>query len=232
MSASQISLNSEQAATAHVLPFLAWLVLMLLPVAPTTNYLIRTAVSLILLLWLRPWKWYRFRLNGIMLGLTGVTAVVVFWVWVAPETEWFACRFPNLHRFYLHFGRFGVRAPTGTAFDPARCGWTLTLTRLVGSSFVIAPVEEFFWRGFLYRLLFSRAFLDVPLRTFSLWRFALLAVLFGLEHDRWLTGLVAGAAYTTLVVASGELWPALFAHVATNLLLALYVLQTGSYQFW
>ena len=62
--------------------------------------------------------------------------------------------------------------------------------------------------------------------------FAVVAVLFALEHSRWLVGLAAGLFYGGLAVKTRDIWAAIIAHVTTNLLLGLYVLKAGAYQFW
>jgi uncharacterized protein len=58
------------------------------------------------------------------------------------------------------------------------------------------------------------------------------SVLFGFEHSLWLAGIVAGLAYAWLYRASGSLWPPIIAHAVTNLVLGLWVLNTGNWQFW
>ena len=122
--------------------------------------------------------------------------------------------------------------PELSPYSPAACGWALTLVRLLGSALIIAAIEEFFWRGFFYRVLLGQSFTRIDLRRFDLGRFLLVVFLFGVEHDRWVVGMVAGAAYGILVIRTGNLWSGILAHGLTNLLLGGYVLMTGSYQFW
>ena len=74
---------------------------------------------------------------------------------------------PACQDFYLRYavrpwGVFPKAAPA-LAFAPEHGGWLWSLIRLGGSAFVIAPVEEFFWRGFLYRWLVSKDFLSADL---------------------------------------------------------------------
>jgi CAAX prenyl protease-like protein len=73
---------------------------------------------------------------------------------------------------------------------------------------------------------------QVALDRFQLGAFALTALLFGLEHTRWLVGIIAGLAYGALVLRTCDLHAAVVAHVVTNLLLGLYVLAAGAYGFW
>ena len=108
----------------------------------------------------------------------------------------------------------------------------MALVRLLGSGLVIAAVEEFFWRGFLYRFLIAPAFTRVDPGTFAAAAFLAVAAVFGLEHDRWLAGVLAGLAYGAVFVRTRDIWAAVVAHAATNLLLGLYVLSTGAYRFW
>jgi len=108
----------------------------------------------------------------------------------------------------------------------------LTLVRLAGSAFVIAIIEEFFWRGFLYRWLLGSPFLKFNLGTMHVGMFWIVALLFGLEHTRWMVGILAGVAYGYLVIRTRDIWAGCIAHITTNLLLGIYVLITRSYHFW
>jgi CAAX prenyl protease-like protein len=103
---------------------------------------------------------------------------------------------------------------------------------LAGSAFVIAIIEEFFWRGFLYRWMLGRFFLDVDHGKMSMAMLLVVSLIFGLEHARWLAGIIAGLAYGLLYIKTRDIWAASIAHVITNMLLGEYVLITGSYAFW
>lgn len=158
----------------------------------------------------RPLVW------GVLAGL----AVGV--LWVVPES--FA--------FYRRYLIFGGGAATGPSpYDPAVCGWPLTLARLAGSAFVIAAAEELFFRDFLYRRLQSRDWMSVDRRTFDVDAFLWTTALFALEHDRWLAGAAAGALYGLVSIRCG-LGAAVTAHVVTNLALGLYVIGRGEWGFW
>jgi len=57
-------------------------------------------------------------------------------------------------------------------------------------------------------------------------------VLFGSEHSLWLAGILAGLTYAWLYRTYNNLWLPIAAHACTNLILGLWVLQTGAWQFW
>jgi CAAX prenyl protease-like protein len=164
-----------------------------------------------------------------------LAGMAVFVVWVGPETSW-AGRFPALQNAYLKWAVWPLgrmpEAVSSSPYAPTVCGWPLSIARLAGSFVVIALIEEFFWRGFLYRWLMGRDFLQVSHRAFHWWIFLAVSFGFGLEHPRWLVGAVAGLVYGGLYVRSGDIWAAGVAHAVTNLLLGLYVLGTGAYGFW
>ncbi len=96
---------------------------------------------------------------------------------------------------------------------------------------MIAPVEEVFFRSFLYRWLQQRDFLAVPLSRFDPSAFLWMVFLFTLEHDRPLAAAMAGALYGFTAIRFG-LVSAIMAHVTTNLLLALHVIFSGAWAFW
>jgi CAAX prenyl protease-like protein len=125
-----------------------------------------------------------------------------------------------------------LEVPEVSPYAPEVCGWSFTLVRLAGSAFVIALIEEYFWRGFLYRWLQGKNFLEVDLGKWHAGVFIAVCVLFGLEHQRWIAGILAGVAYGLLAIRTRDIWAAGVAHVVTNLLLGIYVLATNSYAFW
>ncbi len=236
----------------HWLPFIGWLGLLLAMQAAcgksAWGYAGMTVVGIALLAVAKPWRFYGkpavagTRAAGewrtvLATGLLALAAgLAVFALWVGPETDWMRRHLPVFHGFYAHWCGlpFGTleQAVMGSPYAPESCGWTLALVRVVGSAFVIAVIEEFFWRGWLYRRLIARDVRTVPLRQWNGEAFLIMVALFGVEHDRWLAGMVAGAVYGWLMLRTGRLWPSIVAHAVTNLVLGLYVLQTGRYGFW
>ena len=223
------------AAWAHGIPFAVWLALMSVPgLPPAWNYALRTAVCLVLFAWLCPSCWY-MHLQVRHLPLAFAAGVAVFAVWVLPESPW-AARWPALQDLYLRWAVLPLgKIPEPLSvfpYAPEVCGWPLALARLAGSAFVIAPIEEFFWRGMAYRWLIGKEFTKVDLGSLR-WPILLaVSVCFGLEHDRWLAGAVAGLAYGLVAIRTRDIWAAAVAHIVTNLLLGLYVLAVGAYSFW
>ena len=155
-----------------------------------------------------------------------LAGVVVTVLWIVPEISSFYRTW-----FCWPIGSLPAVSTDPSPYDPAVCGWTLTIAKLVGSAFVIAPVEEVFFRSFLYRWLQKRDFLSVPLSRFDLSAFLWMVFLFTLEHDRPLAAALAGAAYGFAAIRFG-LASAIVAHVTTNLLLALHVIFSRSWSFW
>jgi CAAX prenyl protease-like protein len=66
----------------------------------------------------------------------------------------------------------------------------------------------------------------------SLKSFSITVLLFGFEHNLWLAGIVAGAAYSWLYMRYRNLWTPILAHAVTNGLLGWWVVQTGNWSFW
>jgi len=230
--------TAPSAARAHAVPFIAWMLLMLVlsktELPSAVGYAMRTSLCVALLAWLRPWRWYT-GLRVANLPVAVLVGVVVCVVWILPESPWLS-RFPALQEFCLRhlmlpFGKLPVVAEI-SAYAPDSCGWPLTIVRLLGSAVVIAVIEEFFWRGFLYRWLRDQDFVSLDLGAFD-WKMLLLtSVLFGFEHQRWFVGILAGLAYGWLAIRTRDIWAVSLAHGITNLLLGLYVLKTGAYGFW
>jgi membrane protease YdiL (CAAX protease family) len=234
--AVETKVSMERPTLAHIVPFIAWLFIAHLLGDPDGwKYAVRSVVCLGLFVWLRPWQWYaRLSLKNVPLAV--VVGVGVCVVWVIGETPWLARTVPWLHELY---GRWGIlpfgemREPlTGVQYAPETAGWPLTLVRIAGSALVIGIIEEFFWRGWLYRWMLGRNFIAVDPGTYDRFVFIAVAFVFGLEHKEWLAGFAAGLAYGWMYIKTRDIWAVALAHAITNALLGWYVVEAGAYWFW
>lgn len=111
--------------------------------------------------------------------------------------------------------------------------WIWNVVRLVGSSVVVPPLEEVFYRSFLYRYFVRLNFLTMPLGQFHALSFIVTSAIFGLAHpDRWVAAILCGVAYQGLVVRKNRLGDAMTAHGLTNFLLGLWVIWKRQWSFW
>lgn len=104
--------------------------------------------------------------------------------------------------------------------------------RIFGAALVVPVMEELFWRSFLLRYIIDSNFMAVRIGTYTLASFAIGSVLFGLEHNLVLAGIMAGVAYSLLLYWTKSIGQCVLAHAVTNFVLGIYVLQTGYWQFW
>ncbi len=214
-------------------------------------YAFKSLLCALLLFIFKPWRYGRAADTDIksrvkcpvFAGLAVGIAVAV--LWILPEAPWLASRAPGFVNFYHQWlitplgdypvyytpDNYTISYPS-LCYSPENAGWILTVTKLLGSAFVISVAEEYFFRGFLYRYIRNNNFLSVPLSKFDRATFWIVVAVFAVEHDRWFMGGVAGVAYGYLAVATGSLRAPIIAHVVTNLLLGIYVIVTGQYGFW
>jgi len=191
-----------------IAPYAAWMVLMSLLPTSAANYAIRGAVTALLLAvgYFASYRRQGARLSGRQVTWGVLIGLVVLAAWLAP--------YPLMAK------------SEASPYDPAVCGWSLTLVRLAASAFVIAAAEELFFRKFL-----------VEFAGFG-WMVALFAV----EHMRFDLGLVAGLAFVAEGAFCGVLYgklamrfglaASIVAHVTTNFLLGLLVICHDWWQFW
>lgn len=151
-----------------------------------------------------------------------VVGIAVFVAWVGldglyprlakPEAQW---------NPFKEFGSGSVAA------------WFYVVVRSLGSSVVVPPLEEVFYRSFLYRYFVRLNFLTMPLGQFHGLSFVVTSAIFGLMHpDRWVAGILCGLAYQGLAIRKNRLGDAMTAHGITNFLLGLWVLWKGDWSFW
>lgn len=110
--------------------------------------------------------------------------------------------------------------------------WGFALARLAGSTLVVPPLEEMFYRSFLYRYIVTPDFQKVPLDYLRWKPFLITSIVFGLVHYEWLPGIICGLVYQALVIHKDRLGDAMTAHAITNFLLGLWVMSKGAWHFW
>ena len=189
-----------------IAPYAVWMVLMAALPATAAAYAVRTAAAAAMLA--AAAASLKFKVESLKwwwsdLFLGVLAGIVVFGIWIGPEQfDWV------WYRKWCMIGEGGTQAV-------AEAGAAMIAVRLVGSAFVISVAEELFFRKWLIGFA----------------GFWWMVALFAIEHDRWLVGAIAGIAYGLLYLRKGLL-AAIVAHVTTNLVLGLWVVRSGQWQFW
>jgi hypothetical protein len=216
------------AAWVRVLPFLTYVVFIIVG-----DLLARLGVSAAALRWLYPvkigavalllaayWGQYtelRQTRPGARVTLVALAVgAAVFAFWILLDAHW-------------------MMLGSASGFDPRDDGqldWTLVALRLGGAMLVVPVMEELFWRSFLLRWIESSDFQKVDPSQPGPKSFAITIALFGIEHNLWLAGIVAGAAYSALFMRHRTLWSPILAHAVTNGLLGIWVVATGNWSYW
>lgn len=110
--------------------------------------------------------------------------------------------------------------------------YVMIFFRIAGAVLVVPLMEELFWRSFLIRYITNVDFEKVPIGTFTWGSFLLTVVLFGAEHNYIYAGIMAGIVYNLILYKTRSLAQCVMAHAVTNLVLGIYVVSTGKWQFW
>jgi len=203
----------------HTLPFLltaAAIYLGPMTGLPTTVlYPARTILTATALLYY--WKDYRDEIRFTLDVPAIIIGIGVFLVWILLEG------------YYPLIGSPIARGPEISR----QAHHALFLAfRLAGAAIVIPLAEELFWRSFALRFLENITFKSISLGQFSWFSFILVSLAFGFEHHRWLPGIIAGVAYAVLLYRTRNLFSPIVSHAVTNLLLGVYVIATGRWEFW
>ena len=190
-----------------IAPYAAWMVLMAVLPATATAYAVRTAATAAL--FAAAAASLKLKVESLKcwkrsdLVLGLAVGLVVFAIWILPEQfDWM------WYRKWCIVGEGGTQAV-------AEANAAMIVVRLIGSAFVISVAEELFFRKWLI----------------SFAGFWWMVGLFAIEHDRWLVAAICGIAYGALYLRRG-LAAAIVAHATTNLVLGLWVIRTGQWQFW
>jgi len=213
-------------AIARLLPFAVFVVLtslggweLLGPASIYWMYVLKTLVGAWLIWEARPFipemRW--------ALSWEAVAAgVLVFALWVGLDGKY--PRLGDIGEGWNPHKQFG---------EGATLAWLCVGVRIIGSSLVVPPIEEVFYRSLMYRYLVKIDFLQMPLNQMHGLSFIVTSMVFGLMHpDRWVAGILCGLIYQGLVIRKNRLGDAMTAHGITNLLLGLWVVWKGAWNFW
>ncbi len=210
-------------------------------VAPFALFLLLTTLESLVPLPLFPWAYAAkiVLIGGLLLALRGafpesrpggngwalatVLGIVLCVLWVVID------------KHTPHFAVLGARK----GYDPAveigtRVGvWAFLAVRFFGLV-VIAPfAEELFYRGFLLKFVTDPDdFKRVPTGVFSLVALAVNVLLFAVSHPEWLAAAVFALGMCVLLRFTKNLFACVLAHAVTNLMLGVYIVQTGQWQYW
>ncbi len=159
--------------------------------------------------------------RGIDWLITIVIGIGIFVIWINLDQAWATMTEIDPEAKYNPY------AADGKSFD-----WILLSIRMAESALVVPLMEELFFRSFLMRWIEKSDFLSVPAAQVSMRAIVIMAVIFMLEHNLWLAGLIAGLAYGWLYWRTGNLWMCICAHAITNAVLGVWIIKTGQWQFW
>jgi len=214
---------SSSPISARVLPFLIFVALTVCQgkfgnTSIYWFYLAKTIVGAWLIWEIRPFvsemRW-AFSWEALVVG------VGIFAVWV------------GLDSFYPHFTKNNSGWNPDEQFGAGSAmAWSFILIRIFGSTFIVPPLEEVFYRSFLYRYIANQNFLAVPFNCFLQLPFFVTAIFFGLSHNEWLAGILCGMAFQWLVLRKNRLGDAMTAHAITNFLLGVWIVWKHDWHFW
>ena len=207
----------------RVVPFVVFLVLTFCPGmlgfagAPYWFYLIKTIVGAWMLWEMRPYvpemSW-AFSWEAVAVGI----AVCAMWI--------------GIDDFYPKMGSGKPANPNLVYGEGSGLAWFFIVVHILGSTFVVPPLEEVFYRSFLYRWLVKTDFLSMPLKRFHSLSFFGTSIAFGFEHYQWLSGILCGLAFQWLVLRKNRISDAITAHAITNFLLGIWIVWKGDWKFW
>jgi len=199
--------SGAQASIAFLAPFMALVAASILAAAfaPHDQWLYAVKVLAVgATLW-----WFRGAYRPLLSGVSSSSAAIglaVGAIWIATDP-----------------GR-GLETPLGTWLASLPV-WIAALwlgLRAFGSITLVPVAEELAFRGYLARALISIRFETVAIGQFRLIAFIGSSVAFGLMHQRWIAGCLAGAVYALLMYRSKRLSDPIAAHAASNAVIMVW----------
>ncbi len=207
--------HAPNAAEPYLIPFLVVIAARMLTSAFFSGfnygYPLQVILAAIVLWYYVPrLKSLEWKVSGGAVGMGA--AVALIWVFLDRRTS--AATANQAFRSGLN----------GMSFTPASI-WLLF--RISGALIVAPLVEELAFRGYLLRKLIATDFERVECSRFTWISFIVSSIAFGLLHQSWLAGIVAGMIFALAMYRRGRLADAIAAHVVANGLVIAYAIGTG-----
>ncbi|RZT04582.1 hypothetical protein SAMN05216319_3631 [Duganella sp. CF402] len=221
-------ISTNSAAWPRILPFAIYMAFIVV-----ADLLGRLGLTADELLWLYPLK-----IGAVVLALCWGRRHYTELHWQGMDGRWWLLSIGAgllVLVLWLNLDTGWMVVGTSAGFDPSGqngVNWPLALLRAAGAALVVPVMEELFWRSFLLRWLVDPRFLALAPAAVTLRAFAITAVLFGIEHNLWLAGMLAGVVYAGLYMRSQNLWTAIVAHAVTNGGLSVWILATKNWTYW
>jgi uncharacterized protein len=198
------------------------------------------------------WKNYTFRpLKGI--GFGAIIGVLGIMVWILPswlydvwnvaswtQPEWME-KLPFINEDRNIWALLGLSAradgfdPTIFSHNPAAY-WAAVIIRFIRMAIAVAFLEELFWRGFLWRYFVNmyRPFWKTEFGIKKWKPIALTIGLFVLVHapEDYLACLIYGLLISWVALRTKSLAACVVCHAVSNLVLGIYIMQTGKWGLW
>ena len=154
-------------------------------------------------------------------------AIGAFLLWIAPDTL-----FPGWRQHWLFTNSITGEVHVSLAADQLKSP-LLLLFRTLSAALMVPILEELFWRAWMLRWLIQRKFEELPIGTYDTQSFWIVAALFAMEHGPyWEVGLLTGILWNWWFIRTKSLGDMIFVHGVTNLVLSIYVIWSGKWQFW
>lgn len=198
-----------EATVGYLMPFVALMAgsIAMSAAAPHDRPVYALKAGLVAIaIWLFRQRLGSWRLAMPMTSIAGGALIGIAWIATAPSTsdrselgQWLSEIGPTLAILWL-------------------------VVRGLGTIVLVPIAEELAFRGYLYRRLIRRDFHHVGWTAFSWTALAVSSVAFGLLHERWLAGTLAGAIFALLMLRGGRLGDAIAAHATANALIFAWAL--------
>jgi CAAX prenyl protease-like protein len=181
------------------------------------------------------YRQFPFRVSPLAIGV-GVVGVVL-WVWICHlQIEGKLLSFVGLEKLlgkFLHLGQRPAYNPLGQLAATPAWAYLFLAIRFLGLAAIVPIIEEFFLRGFLMRFVVDQEWWKVPFG-----RGTPAAVRAGprfpmqIHPAAHMAAALCVSLVTWLMVRTKNIWDCVTAHAVTNLLLGIYVVVYGQWQFW
>ena len=190
----------------YLLPFLAYILPAIFIKNIYISYIIRIALTALLLFLYRKRYILKLRFNflSILIG------IAIFLIWLSLPFSYINEKF----------------IPVGY----------MLIVKIIGFNLITPIIEELFTRDFLIRQTIAiekkKSISKIGIGEFTPFSFIVSILFFGFSHNMWLAGILSALLLNLLLYKNKSIGDCIVAHALANIILTVYIVYTKSWFLW
>jgi hypothetical protein len=171
--------------------------------------------------------------------ITSLVGIFGIFLWIAPyhffeDIMYYQIPILGNENIYLSLTFGGKSDPTYLPFEELAKNWQIPFiaVRMFGAVLMVPLFEELAVRSLVTRFSVDEEYKKVPVGFYTKWSFIIAFGISTFAHPWWFVAVLWSITLFWIYYYYKNILLCVWAHLIANLILAIYVLETGHYYLW